>query len=65
MYADVLPFLPSLTGRVGFGILANQEAGVIRVLDRDGVAQFVDVWGVFAVVGHEKPSAELFTWRLA
>jgi FMN phosphatase YigB (HAD superfamily) len=64
MYADVLPFLRSLAGRVRFGILANQEEGVIRALERDGVAQFVDVWGVSAVVGHEKPSAELFTWCL-
>lgn len=64
MYADVLPFLRSLGGRVRFGILANQEEGVIRALERDGVAPFVDVWGVSAVVGHEKPSAELFTWCL-
>jgi FMN phosphatase YigB (HAD superfamily) len=64
MYADVLPFLRSLAGRVRFGVLANQEEGVIRALERDGVAPFVDVWGVSAVVGHEKPSAELFTWCL-
>jgi putative hydrolase of the HAD superfamily len=64
MYADVLPFLRSLAGRVRFGILANQEEGVIRALERDGVAPFVDVWGVSAVVGHEKPSAELFNWCL-
>lgn len=64
MYADVLPFLRSLAGRVRFGILANQEEGVIRALERDGVAPFVDVWGVSGVVGYEKPSAELFTWSL-
>lgn len=64
MYADVLPFLRSLAGRVRFGILANQEEGVIRALERDGVAPFVDVWGVSAVVGHEKPSVALFTWCL-
>jgi FMN phosphatase YigB (HAD superfamily) len=64
MYADVLPFLQSLAGRVRIGILANQEESVIRALERDGVAPFVDVWGVSAVVGHEKPSAELFTWCL-
>ena len=64
LYADVLPFLRSLAGRVRFGILANQEEGVIRALERDGVAPFVDVWGVSAVVGHEKPSAALFDWCL-
>lgn len=64
MYADVLPFLRSLAGRVRFGILANQEEGVVHALERDGVAGFVDVWGVSALVGHEKPSAELFQWCL-
>jgi FMN phosphatase YigB (HAD superfamily) len=28
------------------------------------VAPFVDVWGVSAIVGYEKPSPELFTWCL-
>lgn len=64
MYADVLPFLRSLAGRVLVGVLANQEEGVIRALERDGVAPFVDVWGISAVVGHEKPSAALFNWCL-
>ncbi|MCU1571405.1 MAG: uncharacterized protein JWR33_2146 [Naasia sp.] len=64
MYPDVLPFLQSLAGSVRFGILANQEEGVIRALERDGVAPYVDVWGVSALVGHEKPSAELFSWCL-
>lgn len=64
MYDDVLPFLRALGGRVRFGVLANQEEGVIRALERDGVAPFVDVWGVSAVVGFEKPSPELFAWCL-
>jgi FMN phosphatase YigB (HAD superfamily) len=64
LYEDVLPFLRSLAGRVRFGVLANQEEGVIRALERDGVAPFVDVWGVSAVVGFEKPSPELFHWCL-
>lgn len=64
MYADVLPFVRSLEGRVRFGILANQEASVIESLKRDGLEPFVDVWGVSAVVGYEKPSPELFTWCL-
>ena len=65
IYDDVLPFLRALGGRVKFGVLANQEEGVIRALERDGVAPFVDVWGVSAVVGFEKPSPELFEWCLA
>lgn len=64
MYADVLPFLRSLAGRVKIGVLANQEEGVIRALERDGVAPFVDVWGVSATVGLEKPSPEFFQWCL-
>jgi FMN phosphatase YigB (HAD superfamily) len=64
IYPDVLPFLESLGGRVRFGILANQEEAVIEALERDGVAPFVDVWGVSAIVGHEKPSPELFRWCL-
>lgn len=65
MYSDVLPFLQALAGRVTLGILANQEQGVIRALERDGVAPYVDVWGVSAVVGLEKPSPEFFAWALA
>lgn len=65
LYADVLPFLQSLRGRVQVGILANQEASVIDALRRDGVGELIDIWGVSAVVGHEKPSPELFDWCLA
>lgn len=64
LYADVLPFLQSLRGRVQVGILANQEASVIDALRRDGVGELIDIWGVSAVVGHEKPSRELFDWCL-
>jgi FMN phosphatase YigB (HAD superfamily) len=64
LYPDVLPLLRALTGRVVVGVLANQEASVVEALTRDGVAPFVDVWGVSAIVGHEKPSPELFTWCL-
>jgi putative hydrolase of the HAD superfamily len=64
LYPDVLPLLRALHGRVAIGVLANQEAGVVDALRRDGVAPFVDVWGVSALVGYEKPSPELFTWCL-
>ena len=65
LYDDVLPFLRELRGRVVVGVLANQEAAVVDALTRDGVADLVDVWGVSAIVGHEKPSPELFRWCLA
>ncbi|QNG38128.1 HAD family hydrolase [Geodermatophilaceae bacterium NBWT11] len=64
-YDDVLPFLESLPDDVVVGVLANQEATVVDALTRDGVAEHVDVWGVSAIVGHEKPSPELFRWALA
>jgi putative hydrolase of the HAD superfamily len=64
MYPDVLPFLRALDRRVTFGVLANQEEGTIRALERDGVAPFVDVWGISAVVGLEKPTPEFFGWAL-
>ncbi|SDG51273.1 HAD family hydrolase [Klenkia brasiliensis] len=64
LYADVLPFLGALSDDVVVGVLANQEETVIEALTRDGVADHVDVWGVSAVVGYEKPSPELFRWCL-
>jgi putative hydrolase of the HAD superfamily len=64
LYPDALPFLESLERRVTVGVLANQEEGVVRALERDGIAPFIDVWGVSALVGFEKPSPELFHWAL-
>lgn len=64
LHPDVLPLLRALHGRVVLGVLANQEASVVDALRRDGVGEFVDVWGVSAIVGHEKPSAALFRWCL-
>jgi FMN phosphatase YigB (HAD superfamily) len=64
LYADVLPCLRALHGRVRIAVLANQEATVVDALKRDGVADFVDVWGVSALVGLEKPDPALFRWAL-
>lgn len=64
LYPDVLPFLSSLPTGVKVGILANQEAAVVEALNRDGVGQHIDIWGVSAIVGYEKPSPELFRWCL-
>lgn len=64
LYDDVIPLLSALHGVVPIGILANQERTVIDSLERDGVAPFIDVWGVSAVVGIEKPDPRLFAWCL-
>lgn len=64
VYADVVPELRRLHGKVTIGILANQEAAVVDALHRDGVGQWITVWGVSGLVGHEKPSPELFRWAL-
>jgi putative hydrolase of the HAD superfamily len=62
---DVIPFLEKVGGRSIVGVIANQEAGVVDDLRRDGVAPYIKVWGVSALVGMEKPSVELFRWALA
>jgi len=62
---DALPFVRAVAARATVGILANQEAGVLADLQRDGFEPYVSVWGVSALVGHEKPSPELFEWCLA
>jgi FMN phosphatase YigB (HAD superfamily) len=65
LYPDVLPLLRTLHGRVTVGIVANQERTVVDSLERDGVAPYVSVWGVSAVVGLEKPSRAFFEWAMA
>lgn len=65
LYPDVAPFLSAVHGRVRIGVLANQEAAVVDALRRDGLGELIDIWGVSALVGHEKPSRELFDWCLA
>jgi FMN phosphatase YigB (HAD superfamily) len=64
LHADVLPCLRALHGRVRIGVVANQEAQVVDLLRRDGVADHIDVWAVSALVGAEKPDPELFAWAL-
>jgi putative hydrolase of the HAD superfamily len=60
MYPDVIPFFAALAGHVKIAVLANQEVTVVQELERDGLAPYIDVWGVSALVGYEKPSPELF-----
>ncbi|MEU4477972.1 HAD family hydrolase [Micromonospora sp. NPDC023966] len=64
LHPDVLPCLRALHGRVRIGALANQEADVLDALRRDGVAPFIQVWAVSALVGHEKPDPALFEWAV-
>lgn len=65
LYPDAAVLFQELHGHVATGILANQEATVVDALTRDGLAPYIDIWGVSAVVGHEKPSPEFFGWALA
>lgn len=64
LYPDVLDFFSALKGQVTVGILANQEAATVEALTRDGVAPYIDVWGISATVGVEKPAPEFFQWAL-
>ena len=63
-YADALELFEALHGRVRVAIVANQERATVEALRRDGFGDHIDVWGISAVVGHEKPSPELFAWAL-
>ena len=64
VYPDALEMFRRLHGHVRLAIVANQEAATVDALTRDGFAPYVDVWGISAVVGHEKPSREFFEWAL-
>ena len=64
VYPDALETFRRLHGHVRLAIVANQEAATVDALTRDGFAPYVDVWGISAVVGHEKPSREFFEWAL-
>ena len=63
-YADALPMFRALHGHVVTGVVANQEAATVEALRRDGFGDVIDVWGISALVGHEKPSREFFHWAL-
>ncbi|MGN6751939.1 MAG: HAD family hydrolase [Intrasporangium sp.] len=63
-YPDALELFRTLHGHVLLGIVANQEAATIEALQRDGFADYIDIWGISALVGHEKPSREFFEWAL-
>ncbi len=63
-YADALPMFRALHRHVVTGVVANQETATVEALRRDGFGDVIDVWGISALVGHEKPSREFFAWAL-
>ncbi len=63
-YPDALALFRALHGHVTLGVVANQEAATVEALRRDGFGSYIDVWGISALVGHEKPSREFFDWAL-
>ncbi|MEP6632518.1 MAG: HAD family hydrolase [Lapillicoccus sp.] len=63
-YPDALALFRALHGHVTLAVVANQERATVEALRRDGFADLIDVWGISAVVGHEKPSPEFFHWAL-
>jgi putative hydrolase of the HAD superfamily len=64
-YPDALALFRELHGHVAIGVVANQEAATVEALQRDGFGELIDIWGISAVVGHEKPSREFFEWALS
>lgn len=64
LFADVLPCLRALAGRVTIGVIANQPVQVQYSLRRDGVAAYVDVWGLSGLVELSKPDPRIFEWAL-
>jgi putative hydrolase of the HAD superfamily len=60
LYGDVLPTLKRLAGSHRLGVLANQPDTTRAALERDGVAQFIDLWVVSDEVGLAKPDPTIF-----
>ena len=63
-FPDALELFRALHGRVRIAVVANQEKSTVDALTRDGFAEYIDVWGISAAVGYEKPSPEFFAWAL-
>ena len=64
LHEDVVPTLRQLAGRYRIAVVANQRSVVRQALQRDGVAEFVDVWAISEVVGAEKPDPAIFEHAL-
>lgn len=64
LYDDARQLFTQIHPLVSVGVLANQEAGTRAALIRDGLGDKIDIWGLSALVGYEKPSREFFQWAL-
>lgn len=64
LHEDVVPALRQLAGRYRIAVVANQRSVVRQALQRDGVADFVDVWAISEAVGAEKPDPAIFEHAL-
>ena len=64
LYGDAVDFLRAIKGVVKVAVVANQEEATKDALIRDGVGELIDVWGISATVGLEKPSPDFFQWAL-
>lgn len=64
LYQDALAFMKAVYPFVKIAIVANQESATRDALKRDGVGEYVDVWGISADVGFEKPAPGFFQWAL-
>ena len=62
LYADVRPCLQLLRKRYRLGVIANQPSRVRDAMERDGLVEFFEVWGVSDDVGLEKPDPRLFSY---
>lgn len=64
LYGDVLPTLARLAGRYRLGVLANQPVSTRSLLERDGIARFIEVWAISGEVGLAKPDPAIFAFAL-
>lgn len=60
LYPDVLPTLREIRRSCRIAVVANQRAVVAEALERDGVADHIDVWALSEVVGSDKPDPAIF-----
>lgn len=64
LYPDVLPTLQQLHRHYRTAIVANQRSLVFTALQRDGIADHIDVWALSESVGAEKPHPAIFQHAL-
>lgn len=65
LHPDVLPALREIRRGCRVAVVANQRAVVAEALERDGVAEHVDVWALSEVVGADKPDPAIFHHALS